>query len=76
MIVGVSKQWIVDERFPSCTLRTALTYFLDIASTVTQNILMYFSTQTTNEKEKFELEKLAKVSFKFKFLFIIIFKIY
>ena len=61
----MSKQWIVDERFPASTLRNALTYFLDIASTVTQNILMYFSTQTTNENERFELERLAKVNFIF-----------
>jgi len=60
-VFGVNKNWIVDERYPACTLFTALTNFLDITSTVSQNMLQYFSTQTANEAERTRLENLAKV---------------
>ena len=60
-VFGVSKQWLVDERFPTCSIRTALTNFLDITSPISQNMLVYFATQTSNESERFQIEKLAKV---------------
>jgi len=46
-------------------LRDAFTYTLDITSPLTQNMLLYLSTQTTSEADRVQLEKLAKVS-KFK----------
>jgi hypothetical protein len=58
---GVSTQWLVDERFPQFTLRTAFTNYLDITSPLTQNMLMYLSTQASAENDRIELEKLAKV---------------
>ena len=58
---GVSKQWVVDERYPPCSLRMAFTCFLDITSTLSQNMIMYLSTQATNETDRLKLEKLAKV---------------
>lgn len=60
-ILGVSKQWVVDERYPVCSIRSALTNYLDITSPVSQNILLYFSTQATDENDRIQLEKLAKV---------------
>lgn len=60
---GVSTQWLVDERFPQFTLRTAFTNYLDITSPLTQNMLMYLSTQASVENDRIELEKLAKVRF-------------
>ena len=42
------------------TLRSALTNFLDITSPLTQKMLMYFSAQATDEKERIQLEKLAR----------------
>lgn len=59
-VFGVSKQWIVDERYPPCTLRCALTNFLDITSTISQNMLMYLSTQASNENDRIQLERLSK----------------
>lgn len=61
IFLGVSKQWQVDERYPTCTLREALTNYLDITSPLTQNMLMYLSTQTSNESDRIQLEKLSKV---------------
>lgn len=59
-VFGVTKQWLVDERYPACSLRTALTYYLDITSPVSQNLLMYFATQASNENDRVQIEKLAK----------------
>jgi len=59
----VTKTWLIDERYPACTLETALTSFLDITSTVTQNLLQYFSFQTSRDSERLRLELLAKVDF-------------
>ena len=59
--LGVSKQWAKDDRYPNAmTLRTALTNFLDITSPPTQKMLMYFSSQVTDEQDRHSLEKLAK----------------
>ena len=60
--IGVTTQWIVDERIPPFTLRTAFTYLLDITSPLSQNLLMYLSTQATAENDRIQLEKLAKVT--------------
>lgn len=65
-VFGVSKNWVVDDRYPACTLYTALTNYLDITSTVTQNMLQYFSSQTSSESERLRLENLAKVVLYFK----------
>ncbi len=61
-IFGVSKQWVVDERFPVCSIRSALTNYLDITSPLSQNIILYFSTQTNDDNDRIQLEKLAKVT--------------
>ena len=58
---GTSKQWVIDDRYPVTTFRIALTNLLDISSTVSQTLLMYFASQTTNEAEKASLELLANV---------------
>lgn len=62
-VFGVSTQWVIDERFPSCTFRFALTHFLDLTTPVSQNMLLHFSTQTSEESERAQLKKLAKVFF-------------
>ena len=59
-IFGLSKEWIVDDRFPYFTLRKAFTNFLDITSPLAQNMLMYMSAQATDEVDRAKLEKLAR----------------
>ena len=59
-LFGVAKEWVVDDRFPEFTIRLALTCYLDITSTPTQNMLMYLSTQATTETDRAQLEKLSK----------------
>lgn len=59
-LFGVTKEWIIDDRFPEFTLRTAFTNFLDITSPPTQDMLMYLSTQTTVDRDRIQLEKLGK----------------
>ena len=59
-VIGVKKQWLVDERFPPFTIRCALTHLLDLTTPVSQNILKHFSKQATDEKDSLKLKKLAK----------------
>lgn len=61
-VLGVSKQWINDERFPITTLKFALTYLLDLTTPVSQYILMLFSTQATDENDQIKLKTLSKNS--------------
>ncbi len=70
-MLGVSKQWVVDERYPVCSIRSALTNYLDITSPVSQNMLLYFSTQATDENDRIQLEKLAKVKLMREYFFLI-----
>jgi sulfite reductase alpha subunit-like flavoprotein len=51
---------VVDERYPQFTLIDAFKHYLDITSPLTQKMLMYFSSQTSNENERIQLEKLSK----------------
>lgn len=74
-MLGVSKQWVVDERYPVCSIRSALTNYLDITSPVSQNMLLYFSTQATDENDRIQLEKLAKVKPMREYFFFLIFSI-
>jgi nitric-oxide synthase, brain len=64
-IFGVTKEWIKDSHFPELTLRSALTKYLNITSTVSQKMLKHLSTQTSNEKEKETLEMLSSDHLKY-----------
>ena len=57
---GVQKQWVTDERYPPFTLADAMTFYLDITTPATQNLLMYFSGQCSSDEDRLKLEKLAK----------------
>lgn len=59
-MLGITHQWVIDERFPATTLRFALTYLLDLTTPVSQNMLLHFSTQATCETERARLKLLAK----------------
>lgn len=61
-VLGVTKQWINDERFPVTTLRFALTYLLDLTTPVSQCMLMLFSTQATDENDQKKLRNLSRNS--------------
>ena len=58
---GVSKIWEPDERIPTCTLREALTYFLDLTTPPSQVILQQMTKFVSNDYELARLEKLSQV---------------
>ena len=60
--VGITKQWMVDDRLPATTLRQALTYFLDISTPPSQMFLQLLATLATDPEDKHKLEEYASVS--------------
>uniref|UniRef100_A0A0C9R4V7 nitric-oxide synthase (NADPH) n=2 Tax=Fopius arisanus TaxID=64838 RepID=A0A0C9R4V7_9HYME len=59
---GIIKTWVPHERFSPNSLRMLLTRFLDITTPPTPNLLRYFSSIATNQKEKAQLNLLASDS--------------
>eukprot|EP00795_Rhopilema_esculentum_P015606 gene15605-6882_t len=60
---GPIKKWEVMKRLPDpCTLREALTRYLDIATPPTPQLLAQLAMQATDQKEKEKLEELGKGS--------------
>ncbi|KAL5016525.1 hypothetical protein ScPMuIL_006114 [Solemya velum] len=57
--LGAVKGWTTFKKIPLCTLRTALTRFLDITTPPSQTMLKLFSTQANRELDKEELEHLG-----------------
>ncbi|KAL3869055.1 hypothetical protein ACJMK2_041782 [Sinanodonta woodiana] len=57
--LGNIKTWEKFPRFPVCTLRTALSRYLDITTPPTQSFLKILATQATNTSERKALENLA-----------------
>ncbi|XP_071508617.1 nitric oxide synthase, salivary gland-like [Diadema antillarum] len=57
---GVVKAWHPTERIPQCSVRAALTNYLDITSPPTPDFLRLLSTQATDKKEENELALLGK----------------
>ncbi|ESO82408.1 hypothetical protein LOTGIDRAFT_197993 [Lottia gigantea] len=62
MPLGTTKSWGPYEKFPTCTLRTAFSRFLDITTSPSQSLLQALAAQATREVEKEQLELLAKDS--------------
>ena len=58
---GLKKNWVVDEKYPACTLREALTHYLDITTSLSQKILTHLAQQTSDESEQIRLKNLANV---------------
>uniref|UniRef100_A0A2K6GD75 Nitric oxide synthase n=1 Tax=Propithecus coquereli TaxID=379532 RepID=A0A2K6GD75_PROCO len=54
--------WVSDKRLPSCSLRQALTYFLDITTPPTQLLLQKLAQLATEEAERQRLETLCQPS--------------
>ncbi|XP_064613409.1 nitric oxide synthase 1-like [Liolophura sinensis] len=57
--LGSTKQWSPIEKFPSCTMRSAFTYYLDISTPPTPMMLKMLATQATQEADVNELERLS-----------------
>ena len=53
--------WKDQKRTPFCNLRTSLTYFLDIHSSVSQSLMEALATVATDEKDRKALTHLSKV---------------
>lgn len=58
---GPAPGWVRDPRLPPCTLRQALTHFLDITSTPSPRLLRLLSTLAEEPSEQQELETLSQV---------------
>ncbi|CAF0772283.1 unnamed protein product [Brachionus calyciflorus] len=58
-IFGPAKQWVVDDRYASFSLRQAFTNLLDITSPLTQDMLKYLSSQASSDADREKLEKLS-----------------
>ncbi|KAH3891816.1 hypothetical protein DPMN_015924 [Dreissena polymorpha] len=56
------KSWDPYGKLPACTLRTALTRYLDITTPPSQALLKLFATQATKDCDRESLEKLANVN--------------
>uniref|UniRef100_A0A452SHD0 Nitric oxide synthase n=1 Tax=Ursus americanus TaxID=9643 RepID=A0A452SHD0_URSAM len=58
---GPPPSWVRDPRLPPCTLRQALTFFLDITSPPSPQLLRLLSTLAEESSEQQELESLSQV---------------
>lgn len=58
---GPPPNWVRDPRLPPCTLRQALTFFLDITSPPSPQLLRLLSTLAEESSEQQELETLSQV---------------
>ena len=58
----VDGKWCPDTRIPVCSLRVALTQYLDIASAPSQKFLGYLIDMANDNWDSFRLTKLANVS--------------
>lgn len=58
---GPPPGWVRDPRLPPCTLRQALTFFLDITSPPSPRLLQLLSTLAEEPSEQQELEALSQV---------------
>ncbi|XP_043560201.1 nitric oxide synthase, brain-like isoform X1 [Chiloscyllium plagiosum] len=57
---GIQHKWVSDMRLPNCTVAQALTYFLDITSPASPELLQYLAQLATDRREKEQLEDLGQ----------------
>ncbi|XP_076435250.1 nitric oxide synthase-like [Babylonia areolata] len=60
--LGSSKNWTAYEKMPECSMRTALTHFLDVSAPPSQAFLQLLATQASRDQDRQRLELLAKDS--------------
>ena len=65
LLSGSPKTWVPRDRLQACSLRTALTYILDITTPPSQALLQLLATVATSETDTARLELLAKVAILF-----------
>ncbi|CAH1105275.1 unnamed protein product [Psylliodes chrysocephalus] len=59
---GVLKTWKPHERLPACSLKQLFSYYLDITTPPTPNLLQHFASIATDPEEKKQLNLLANDS--------------
>ncbi|XP_026580948.1 nitric oxide synthase, endothelial-like, partial [Pseudonaja textilis] len=60
--VGVKRMWVPSQRLPACTLRQALTYFLDITTAPSPQLLQVLATLAEDRAEREKLQRLSQDS--------------
>ncbi|XP_042331853.1 nitric oxide synthase, endothelial isoform X2 [Sceloporus undulatus] len=60
---GIKRLWVPSSRLAPCTLRQALTYFLDITTPPSPQLLQILANQASSPEEKEKLQRLSKDSF-------------
>ncbi|XP_048450781.1 nitric oxide synthase, endothelial-like [Rhincodon typus] len=65
LYAGVQRKWVSDTRLPNCTVAQALTYFLDITSPASPELLQSLAELATDPKEKEQLEELGQGTHKY-----------
>ncbi|XP_058035287.1 nitric oxide synthase 3 isoform X3 [Ahaetulla prasina] len=59
---GVKRMWVPSHRLPPCTLRQALTYFLDITTAPSPQLLQLLATLAEHRGEREKLQRLSQDS--------------
>uniref|UniRef100_A0A8C6XLD1 Nitric oxide synthase 3 n=1 Tax=Naja naja TaxID=35670 RepID=A0A8C6XLD1_NAJNA len=59
---GVKRMWVPNQRLPPCTLRQALTYFLDITTAPSPQLLQLLATLAEDRAEREKLQRLSQDS--------------
>uniref|UniRef100_A0A803SR96 Nitric oxide synthase n=1 Tax=Anolis carolinensis TaxID=28377 RepID=A0A803SR96_ANOCA len=59
-VEGVKRLWVPDPRLPPCTLRQALSFFLDITTPPSPQLLQLLATLAEDPREKETLQRLSK----------------
>ncbi|KAI8499619.1 Nitric oxide synthase, brain [Branchiostoma belcheri] len=62
---GLVKTWTPHDRLPSCSLRTALSRYLDVTTPPSPQLLLYLAMHATSNRERAELQALGKGGLKY-----------
>ncbi|XP_034279391.1 nitric oxide synthase 3 isoform X2 [Pantherophis guttatus] len=62
LLAGVKRMWVPSHRLPPCTLRQALTYFLDITTAPSPQLLQLLATLAEHRGEREKLQRLSQDS--------------
>ncbi|XP_078670170.1 nitric oxide synthase 1-like [Branchiostoma floridae x Branchiostoma belcheri] len=62
---GLVKTWTPHDRLPPCSLRTALSRYLDVTTPPSPQLLLYLAMHATSNRERAELQALGKGGLKY-----------